>query len=73
MKLTEEELLGLKRKALGLSQAGFTTREVGKYLHRSHEWAAQAIREMKDSLAIPVDNEKKLSTGELTGTDERVY
>jgi transposase len=43
----QEKRLGLKKIAIQLYDRGFTTREIGKKLGRSHAWVALVVKEFE--------------------------
>ena len=47
-KYQKQKIKELKEKAYTLYKQGLTTREVGAIVKRSHEWVANAIKEMKN-------------------------
>ena len=48
-KTKQEERLILKKIAVQLSKKGFTTREIGKKLNRSHAWVALVVKEFDEA------------------------
>ena len=40
----QEKIKALKKRARELAKLNYTTREIGKIIHRSHAWVALAIK-----------------------------
>lgn len=55
----KQKELHLGEKAQKLYREGFTTREVGKMVGRSHQWVALRVKNLSTSLTIDTGLQKK--------------